>query len=85
MANMLPGMKVVVVPPPSPVARTWRERLFSRPWRPLEATRVVEHPMWGLMSQSTHDEHVCFQRGDTLYVTEAAFTALKQHESIFHA
>ena len=26
---------------PYPVRRTWRERLFSRPWRPLVATRTV--------------------------------------------
>lgn len=25
------------------VRRTWRERLFSRPWRPWRATRVVWH------------------------------------------
>ncbi len=26
---------------PCEVRRTWRERLFSRPWRPLQATRTV--------------------------------------------
>jgi hypothetical protein len=26
---------------PYEVARTWRERLFSLPWRPLKATRTV--------------------------------------------
>jgi hypothetical protein len=27
--------------PPTLVRRTWRERLFSRPWRPWKATKVV--------------------------------------------
>ena len=26
---------------PYEVPRTWRERLFSRPWRPMKATRTV--------------------------------------------
>lgn len=26
---------------PYEVRRTWRERLFTRPWRPLRATRTV--------------------------------------------
>ena len=25
------------------VRRSWRERLFSRPWRPWRATKVVSH------------------------------------------
>lgn len=27
--------------PPQQIRRTWRERLFSRPWRPLQATYTV--------------------------------------------
>ena len=27
--------------PPIQVARTWRERFLTRPWRPWEATRTV--------------------------------------------
>lgn len=32
---------MVVPGKPERVRRTWRERLFSLPWRPLQATRVV--------------------------------------------
>lgn len=34
---------------PYEVRRPWRERLFSRPWRPLQATRTVtpQIPMQG--------------------------------------
>lgn len=44
---MFNGMRVIESPyleqdgEPYTVRRTWRERLFSRPWRPLKATRVV--------------------------------------------
>ena len=27
------------------VRRTWKERLFSLPWHPLQRTRPVEHPL----------------------------------------
>ena len=37
---------------PVQVRRTWRERLFSRPWRPLQATRTVipQVPYQGAMT-----------------------------------
>jgi hypothetical protein len=34
------GMDVIVHRPQT-VVRTWKERLFSRPWRPLQRTKVV--------------------------------------------
>jgi hypothetical protein len=46
-AMMFRGMRVIESPyleqdgEPVTVRRTWRERLFSRPWRPLVATRTV--------------------------------------------
>lgn len=45
--NMFKGMRVIESAlleedgEPYAVYRTWRERLFSRPWRPLVATRMV--------------------------------------------
>jgi hypothetical protein len=30
----------VIVHRPQTVVRTWKERLFSRPWRPLQRTKV---------------------------------------------
>jgi hypothetical protein len=45
--SMLIGMRIIeseyLVEDGNPyeVRRTWRERLFTRPWRPLRATRTV--------------------------------------------
>lgn len=45
--NFYAGRKVILnqaltVPgEPYQVARTWKERLFTRPWRPLKTTRTV--------------------------------------------
>lgn len=74
MANMLAGTKVVVVPPPKPVRRSWRERLLSRPWRPFRTFRTLEHPMWDVMK----DGRSCYQFGDTLFVNERQFTELQK-------
>ena len=47
MDGLLYGMPVFTNPhmteagEPYEVRRTWRERLLSRPWRPLQATRTV--------------------------------------------
>lgn len=44
---MLSGMRVIESPlltEPREVRRTWYERLFTRPWRPLGATRTVQVP-----------------------------------------
>lgn len=73
MALLPAGMNVVVVPAPKPVRRTWRERLLSRPWRPLQAFRTVAHPMWDLM-----DGTQCYRVGNTLYVDERQFSELKK-------
>ena len=37
------GMRVVILEDPTPrvVRRSWRERLLSRPWRPLETHRTI--------------------------------------------
>lgn len=45
--NMLDGVKIiedrnmVVDGEPYEVQRTWRERLFTRPWRPLKTVNIV--------------------------------------------
>jgi hypothetical protein len=43
--NLMFGVRVHVVPDFFTVARTWRERLFSWPWRPRQAFRRVENQM----------------------------------------
>lgn len=45
--NDLTGLRIIESPHltvPRTVTRTWRERLFSWPWRPWRATRVVQAP-----------------------------------------
>ena len=39
-----PGAKLFRVPSAIVVKRTWRERLFSRPWRPRRTTKTVPNP-----------------------------------------
>jgi len=46
MPYRLYGKKVVlnenlVVPVNVEIKRTWKERFFSRPWRPLKATKIM--------------------------------------------
>ncbi len=47
MINSFNGMRVITslwmteAGEPYQVRRTWRERLFTRPWRPLVATRTI--------------------------------------------
>lgn len=72
---LLPGMRVVVVHPPAPVKRTWRERLFSRPWRPLKAYRKGCWGRWDAVERSGG----CLQYGDTLFVTPKVLDELKRH------
>ncbi len=71
MALMSSGLKVVVVKPPYPGRRSWRERLLSRPWRPWRAYRTVTHPMWGAMNDGD-----CYQFGDTIFINEQQFSEL---------
>lgn len=72
MANMIAGMKVIVVHEPMPVKRTWRERLLTWPWKPFEAYRTKVHPMYDLMKGGD-----CYQHGNILYVSVKQFTELK--------
>jgi hypothetical protein len=54
---------------PIDVRRTWRERLFSRPWRPLRATKlfVPQVPMKTAM-----------RVGNTLYMHPVTARAMRQ-------
>ena len=37
------GLKVIEIPYATTVSRSWSERLFSWPWRPLKREKVVEN------------------------------------------
>lgn len=60
--NTFNGMRVIESPyltqpgTPYTVRRTWRERLFSRPWRPLVVTRTVvpQVPYDGVVKLNEH-------------------------------
>lgn len=41
------GVRIIMVWNPRTVRRTWRERLFSVPWRPWVSLKHSYHPMWG--------------------------------------
>lgn len=60
--SMFNGMRVIESPfleqdgAPYEVRRTWRERLFTRPWRPLVTTRTVvpKVPYKGAVQLNAH-------------------------------
>lgn len=76
----LAGLDIVVVHEPRLKTRTWRERLFSRPWRPWQKTELVVHPLWGILSKET-----CYQAGRTLYVNPVQFEILERHHGALAA
>lgn len=61
--NYLHGVRIITSPfltesgEPYEVRRTWLERLFSRPWRPLQATRTVvpQVPMNGFVQMGRNE------------------------------
>ena len=69
----LGAMQIVVVNPPESRRRSWKARLFSRPWRPWQATEEgPQHPLWGML-----DGDNAYRIGDTIYVSPAGYAALK--------
>ena len=48
------------------VKRTWKERLFSRPWNPFRSTKVVHKP-------------AAFQCGDTIIIHPALQQQVRQN------
>lgn len=56
------------------VPRTWRERLFSWPWRPLQATRTVRVPSWNYVACDVAGP---LQMGPVLVCHPAAYDELK--------
>lgn len=76
MINGLPetlgGYRIVVCRPTTKtVKRTWRERLFSRPWRPLKKTKVVIVP-------SVVPTNEAWKIGDVLWVGVEMYENLKK-------
>lgn len=75
MALLPLGTKIVVVHPPQPVKRSWRERLFSRPWRPRQTHRTPVSARWEAVERAGGG----FLFGDTLFVAPAAYHELTKH------
>lgn len=66
------AMNVIVVHPPEQRKRSWKARLFSRPWRPWQRTEEgPQHPLWGML-----DGDNAYRVGDTLYVSPVGYAAL---------
>ncbi len=69
--SMFMGVPVIVSRPTSHTARrTWRDRLWSRPWRPWRATKIVIRP-----APIAPDQ--IFRVGNQLYMDERAYEQLK--------
>lgn len=65
------GMRVVVVPAVITVARTWVERLFSWPWRPLVREKIMANP-----DCPPDDQLLCTK--STIFCSAGAYHALRQ-------
>lgn len=70
--SMMNGMQVVIVSTPQTKDRTWKERFFSRPWRPWQKIVTVEHPMWDAVKDGD-----CIATMDCIYMTQAQFNSIK--------
>lgn len=44
LSHYMHGLKVIIVPEGWNSPRTWRERLFTRPWRPWQKTKWLPNP-----------------------------------------
>lgn len=51
------------------VNRSWKERLFTLPWRPLDRTKRVHSP-------------TVIQLGDTYFVSPQTFSGIVDHQII---
>lgn len=74
MASLMAGMKVVVVPSPKVVMRTWKDRLLTLPWRPLQASKIITHPMWNMIEEGQY----CYRHGNTIFLNENQFSELQK-------
>ncbi len=54
------GLKLIIVPYTTTIPRTWRERLFSWPWRPMQTEKVIENV-------ACPDDGESIQMGNTLF------------------
>lgn len=77
---LIQGMRIVIVPPPMRIERTWRQRLLSRPWRPWRKYRMSEHPMWGVLQGREVWVH-----GGVVYMRQDQFEAMKPEMTPLHA
>lgn len=73
--GMFNGMKLIVVPDSQSVRRSWRERLFSRPWRPWAATKIVP-THW---PETLKEGCIISKQQGTIYMRAHTAAALKQH------
>ncbi len=63
------GRMVYTNPDTVEVRRSFRERFFSRPWRPWVRTKLIPNPLFP-------DPEKAFEVGDVLYMTESQFKRL---------
>lgn len=69
------GIKLVVVPSSFMVRRSWRERLFSRPWRPRQAFTAKPNP-------AAPPDGQLIRFGDTYHGTEATIDMIRKHTEL---
>lgn len=72
--NTFAGFKVFVSRPVLvTIKRTWKERLFTRPWRPFKATRVIMQP-------ATIPENECYLFGNEIHCGDRFYQNIEKEE-----
>lgn len=70
--QIIGGMRVIVKPPFSnKVKRTWKERLFTLPWRPMQTHKTELHEL--IMD----DEFLVDKVNQVIYCNEKMYQKLK--------
>lgn len=70
--QVIAGRKIYRHPDVIEVGRSWRERLFTRPWRPWIKNKWIPNPLF-----KGRDECLCY--GDTFHVTDSQYYHLEEY------
>ena len=68
--NKLWGKEVLIMPEFVSTGRSWRERMFSLPWRPWERTKLVRNPAL--------EKGEIFETPGAFHISESHWEKLKQ-------
>ena len=71
MMMRIGGKNVVVLPDMVKITRTWKERLFTLPWRPLQKTKWVAN-------NKLPNEGDVYMSDNVIYCSERTYNKLQE-------